>query len=175
MELSKGRLLLLALVVILFDTNTALAETRTCHAKWELIRQDTGGRHDMEVFTAKGTCGNRAVANRCRKRARAAANTCMRTHWAQRWTPAQGPWVRPGECTSGHRIDGYHVGNIKCRIERKIRDLGWCGTQVRLMQVTSGPTDHCDSRTNIGIYETDPTCSTVERTCAMGPDPVTPG
>ena len=47
----------------------AFAIERTCQAKWELIRQDTGGKHVMEVFEAKGSCGS-AVPNRCRKRAR---------------------------------------------------------------------------------------------------------
>jgi hypothetical protein len=160
-------------VVASFAGGDAVAIERTCQAKWELIRQDTGGVHAMEVFEAKGTCGS-TVPNRCRKRARAGAQECMKTHWAQRWTPQDGPWTRPGVCTSGNKIFGYHVGNIKCRVERKIRDLQWCGKRVRLMRVTHGPTDHCDSRENVGLYMTDDSCSTVARTCSLGADPVEP-
>jgi hypothetical protein len=154
-----------------FLATAALAIERTCQAHWELIRQDTGGVHVMEAFSANGACGSN-VPNRCRIRARTAAQECMATHWAQRSTPPNGPWVRPGVCTSGNKVFKYNVGNLKCRIEKKIKELGWCGRRVRLMRVTGGPTDHCDSRINITIYQTDATCSKIAATCALGPDPV---
>ena len=105
------------------------ATTRSCNAEYQW--QTTGGSIGpipFASFTASGSCGNKAVANRCRKRARAAAVQCMKTQWDRRWThhpitstgaPDPGYDREPPEaCSSGAKVKGYSLAKT-CPTERK--------------------------------------------------------
>lgn len=102
---------------------------RSCNAEYQW--QSTGGSIGpvpFASFTATGSCGNTSVANRCRKRARAAAVQCMKTQWDRRWphhpitsTGAPDPnYDRqpPEACSSGAKISGYSLA-IRCPTKRK--------------------------------------------------------
>lgn len=93
---------LLAAIAMVSSVGSASAEiSRGCRGSiaFEVSQVDTGNgwrnrvRGARQFFTlavldGRGYCGNRAVANRCRDRARGAVIGCARAFWRDRWTPA---------------------------------------------------------------------------------------
>lgn len=79
-------IVLLSSLGMLLSASLLAGEVRRCDAKYEW--QTTGGAIGpipFGEFTAKGNCGSKSVANRCRKRAKAAAFQCINTQWEKRW------------------------------------------------------------------------------------------
>lgn len=114
---------------MLMSTTLPADVVRRCDAQY--MWQTTGGSIGpipFGGFSAKGNCGSGAVADRCRKRARAAAVQCMKTQWEKRWRhhPRKpngkpngafdaGP---PEACLGAAKVENYSL-SASCVTERK--------------------------------------------------------
>jgi len=120
----RQAMMLLFTVGFFVSTSLSADVVRRCDA--DFLWQTTGGSIGpipFGEFTARGNCGSKTVANRCRKRARAAAVQCMRTQWEKRWKhhPRKpngeintaydaGP---PEACLNAAKVEGYDL-SIDC-------------------------------------------------------------
>ncbi len=92
---SKNTILLFSVFLVLLPSNLLAKNIqRSCSAHYE-IETSSGvisptplpaiGGDIISIklghFSAKGSCGGKRVANRCRERARNAAQQCMAEHW----------------------------------------------------------------------------------------------
>ena len=111
----KGMCFFLAALGLVAASASDAAE-RNCDGA--IVWETTGGSVSgtLDQFTGTGRCGD-TVPNRCRTRARAAIESCARTHWERRWThyPTDNQGAPtpdydrdpPEACTSGAGITGY--------------------------------------------------------------------
>ena len=122
--MKKSYCLKLCIAIGLFVSQICYADiTRSCNAYYEISTLHQGMQIKMQYghFSTQGSCGNRAVANRCRERARAKAHSCMKTHWeppSQR-IAEEGFWKR---CTNNYPISNpYLRGAIEKKLCRTFR------------------------------------------------------
>ncbi len=140
----------------------SFAIERGCKAAYVLVHPSTGGEiffggsenHGKgHNFTARGSCGNRSVADRCRIRARQTAQKCMDIHWDKRWDRE-----RPEACSSGNRVDNYAVNDLKLHLERRACEKDWgrsSPVRVKLFRKTWGDSQ-CGSYVQISGYNMTP-------------------
>lgn len=111
-----------------FVAAPASAATRHCDATY--LWETTGGSLGpvpFGEFRARGGCGNN-VPNRCRIRARQAAESCIKTQWERRWEhhPIHSDGTQdvgfdrnsPEACTQGNNVLDYDLTTV-CATERK--------------------------------------------------------
>lgn len=119
--------------------------TRWCNAFYGIRIESVDGKkvnytaeYPEGRFSAKGACG-KSVPNRCRARARDAAQACMWTHWGKMMDP--GP---PAACTTASNVFDYPGGQLRRAILRKVcqticlhgREGGF--VEYRVDQVSTG-------------------------------------
>ena len=106
---SRLQAIALAILALFFSTLSADALTRRCEGlyRWETTGGSIGG--SFTFFTSLGTCGD-AVPNRCRIRARQAAERCIRTHWETRWDRRT-----PEACLNAAGISNYDT-SLSCYV-----------------------------------------------------------
>lgn len=121
---------------------------RSCDARMFIILKGhdgySPGERTLERFSATASCPW-GQGNRCRRRARDKALTCMLKSWDNRWDRKT-----PDDCKSNKGINHYSMPNIKCdlydRICSEVREMGHpvhLGGTAIVKGQTSGRTDSC--------------------------------
>ena len=97
----------LAVACLVLYAAEAFALERSCEAVYRITPRNVLSQpYDFGRFTVKGSCGNRAVANRCRERARNRAHRCMTDH------------LKSIDFEAGTKRGNYQPPPITCRGER---------------------------------------------------------
>ncbi|MGK7935865.1 MAG: hypothetical protein AB4206_08710 [Xenococcaceae cyanobacterium] len=80
--------------------------TRSCNAYYLVVSPSLSAKygHKVAPFYATRGCGS-SVPNRCRRRARDAAHTCMQDHWSYKK-------VMPQSCQYREGVHNYNVINL---------------------------------------------------------------
>ena len=147
--------------ILSFSSFSALAEiSRSCEAKYILSIYNNSGKflanQAMHTFTAKGICGNKSVANRCRERARSSALHCMEYHLNNDYRtayPNLDNMSVPYYCSNRKHIYNYKINDLSELIHdtacMRAKQLGHTGfTIVQVVARISGNTG-CKKQTTI--------------------------
>ena len=166
MKIKNALVMIISPLLILASCSPAIADIiRRCNGYYrvDIIGYDSApgvvnlpktlrSSSPLGLFEGIGECGNRTVADRCRRRARDKAHVCMNAHWRSAES-------LPDSCMTS-RIQNYSIFNLRVFLEyqavSEYKQYGFINqnntnniSKIEVWAVTTGD-DGCDREVQLG-------------------------
>ena len=164
MKIKNALVVLISLLLVLAPCDPAIADIiRGCNAYYRVdivgygspigvvnLPRTLSSSSPLGLFKGTGKCGNRAVADRCRRRARDKAHDCMSAHWNSMES-------LPDSCMTS-RIQNYSIFNLrvflKYQVMNEYQQYQFINqnniSEIQVWAVTTGD-DGCDKEVKLGL------------------------